>query len=172
MYCPQCGSAVVEDAAYCNVCGSPVEKALPNAAASKRLTSKEKWRLPLSTLVTGLVAVFAILGLLFVLVSRAEGTTGQGAATAEGDFAKETPTFATPEDAVRYFYEALVANDFGMALEACAVREQAEGYDFLGWVDRLKTHMPLVHMAPSTGAMFRDMNDAAAAGTFAGQIKF
>ena len=94
-------------------------------------------------------------------------------ASAEADTSVEdaTAAFPTPEDVIRHFCQALAANDFEAALDACAVREQAEGFDFSGYVDRMKMHMPVTNPAPSTSDMYRDLNEAAILGGFTGQIK-
>ncbi len=92
-------------------------------------------------------------------------------AQAETNAADAALVFSTPKDAIRHFYESVVANDFETALEACAVREQAEDFDFPGYVDRMKMHMPLMNPAPSTSDMYRDLNEAAILGNLANQIK-
>ena len=50
------------------------------------------------------------------------------------------PGFATPEDAVRHFCEALAANDFDKAMDACAAAEQAPDAD---WLERLDAQLGL-----------------------------
>jgi hypothetical protein len=114
----------------------------------------------------GGLALLTACALLFSLLALAPASAG---APAEGGAG--APAFPTPEDAIKHFCGALAANDFAMALEACAVREQAEGFDFPGYVDRLKVHMLYTSPAPSTGDMYKDLNEAALMGGFANQIK-
>jgi len=81
------------------------------------------------------------------------------------------PGFATPEDAIRHFAGALATGDFDGAIEACAVREQAEGFDFPGYVERFKSHMAVTMPAPATSDFFRDLNAASTLGSLATQAK-
>ena len=111
-----------------------------------------------------LLAVFAMV-LLVLALAPASASAPPEAGT------NVAPAFSTPEDAVRHFCEALAANDFEMAMEACAVREQAVGFDFPGYVDRLKVHMPLLNPAPSTSGLYQDLNTATVLGNFANQMK-
>lgn len=191
MYCPKCGKAADENAVFCENCGYSTVKIVLNEgnASPAPLKAAIKKKLPPSTFWTGIVALLVICALVAVIVFRAPGSpvpaaadpagleisapvdTKAASATDEETSSKESQGFATPEDAIRHFYEALAANDFDKAIEACAVREQAESFDFPGSVERLKMHMPFVNMAPSTCEMFRDLNNTATAGAFAGQIK-
>lgn len=92
-------------------------------------------------------------------------------ASSQGGDVYTTPGFATPEEAIGHFCQGLAAQDFQGALEACAISEQAEGFDFPGWVDRMKAHVPLANPAPATSGLYKELNEAAIAGSFAGQIK-
>jgi hypothetical protein len=83
----------------------------------------------------------------------------------------EDPVFAAPEDAIRHFVAALAENDLQKALQACAVEEYADGYDFAGMMDRLKALMPVAQMAPSEYDLFREMNRISAMGDIVRQIK-
>ena len=89
------------------------------------------------------------------------------AALAQG----ETPIFSKPEDAIRHFVASLSENDLQKALQACAVEEYAEGYDFAGMVDRMKTLLPMQQMAPSEYGLFAQMNKISAMGTLVSQMK-
>ena len=56
-------------------------------------------------------------------------------------------------------------------MSACAIHEQAEGYDFSGFVDRMKMHTPILNLAPSTNDLYRELNSASVQGNFANQMK-
>jgi hypothetical protein len=56
-------------------------------------------------------------------------------------------------------------------MDACAIDEAAEGFDFEGTVNRVKVLLPLTMPAPSQYGFFRDCNRAAQAGTMANQAK-
>jgi hypothetical protein len=77
--------------------------------------------------------------------------------------------YTAPEDAVRHFVGAVRDNDFGKAMEACAL--DADGFDFEGTVNRIKALLPLTMPGPSQYGFFRDCNRAAQEGTIANQIK-
>lgn len=83
----------------------------------------------------------------------------------------ESPVFPTPEDAIRHFVAALAENDFEKAVQAFAIDEYADGYDFNGMLDRLKALMPMTQMAPSEYEMFAEINKASALSTLANQTK-
>lgn len=83
----------------------------------------------------------------------------------------ETPIFPKPEDAINHFVAGLVENDLQKALQACAVEEYAQGYDFAGMMDRMKALMPIQQMAPSEYSLYAEMNKIAAMGTLVSQMK-
>ncbi len=86
--------------------------------------------------------------------------------------AQEAPgVFPSPEDAIRFFVNALTENDYEKALQACAVDEYVEGFDFAGSVDRLKVLMPPQMMAPSEYEMYIEMNRISTMATLTSQIK-
>jgi hypothetical protein len=88
-------------------------------------------------------------------------------ALAQGD----TPAFSKPEDAINHFVSALSENDLQKALQACAVEEFAQGYNFAGMVDRQKAFIPIQQMAPSEYGMFAEINRIGAMGTLVSQMK-
>jgi hypothetical protein len=94
-----------------------------------------------------------------------------GLAEAQPSTATASPGFPTPEDAVRHFVDALVAGDFDGAMAACSIEEQADGFDFPGYIDRVKTHMMFSSPAPSTSDLYRDLDAAATLGSLANQTK-
>lgn len=94
-----------------------------------------------------------------------------GLAEAQPSAAFPSPGFPTPEDAVRHFVDALVASDFDRAMAACSVDEQADGFDFPGYIDRVKTHIMFSSPAPSTSDLYRDLDAAATLGSLANQTK-
>ncbi len=83
----------------------------------------------------------------------------------------ETPVFSKPEDAINHFVAALSENDLQKALQACAVEEYAQGYDFAGMMDRMKSFMPIQQMAPSEYGLFAEMNRITAMGMLVNQMK-
>jgi hypothetical protein len=83
----------------------------------------------------------------------------------------ETPVFSKPEDAIRHFVAALSENDLQKALQACAVDEYAQGYDFVGMMDRAKALLPMQQMAPSEYDLFAEMNKISAMYTLVNQMK-
>ncbi len=84
---------------------------------------------------------------------------------------EEAPVFPLPEDAIRHFVSALTENDLQKALQACAVKEYAQGYDFVGTVDRYKTFIPIQQMAPSEYELFAQMNEYISAYFIVSQMK-
>lgn len=82
-----------------------------------------------------------------------------------------TPAFSKPEDVISHFVGALSENDLQKALQACAVEEYGDGYDFAGMLDRMKALMPIQQMAPSEYGLFAQMNKITAMATLVNQMK-
>lgn len=85
--------------------------------------------------------------------------------------AQETSSFPTPEDAIRHFVDGLTQGNLQTMLEACAVNQQAQGYDFAGMMDRLKAFLPATQPAPSEYGLFQDMNRATIQATLVTQMR-
>jgi hypothetical protein len=113
------------------------------------------------------IAAWLRRGTVFLIVLCILLTASLAIALAQG----ETPVFSAPEDAIRHFAAAIAENDLQKALKACAVDEYAQGYDFAGMVDRLKSLMPMQQMVPSEYGLFAQINRITAMGTLAGQMK-
>ena len=133
-------------------------------------TARSENRRPNSARRAGGFALLAACAVIFSILALAPALAS-APHEAGADAGSSAPVFSTPEDAVSHFCQALAANDFEMALEACAVREQAEDFNFPGYVDRMKMHMLFANPAPSTSGLYRDLNEAALLGNFANQIK-
>jgi hypothetical protein len=79
--------------------------------------------------------------------------------------------FATPEAAVQYFVDQVIANNLYGALEACVVNE-ADIYDFQALTKRLNAMSLAGTLGPSKGPFMTQINRINLAFTIARQIKF
>lgn len=77
----------------------------------------------------------------------------------------------TPEDAVAAYLEGVAHRDFAAILAATAVEEMSAGFDFVAFVDRLRS---LNAMAPAPGAdpLYLEINRAAFTAQIARQVQF
>ena len=141
MHCIHCGKQLRDNTVYCPFCGmqqyissdtntdglhKPVKKSKKSAGTRKGLPS---WLM----LIIGFVAVAAITaGLIFGGVMSIRGINNQ-ASKIEGK------GFATPEDAIIAYAEALKAQDLDKLLSTFAVESLCESYDARKFMDHVKS---------------------------------
>jgi hypothetical protein len=95
-----------------------------------------------------LLALMSLLAMGFTLDVTPTPQPGQASPVA----------FKTPEDAITYYLQAVAQGDFNKILQACAIDEIAQKFDFQASADRLKSFTPFQSMAPATGPMFTQIN--------------
>ncbi len=84
-----------------------------------------------------------------------------GATPAPTSQAPSTPASAvlgTPEDAVHAYLAGVASNDVEAILEASAVEEASEGFDFVAQADRLKIIQPVGQPGPAEYPFYADIN--------------
>lgn len=89
-------------------------------------------------------------------------------ATAQGD--GDAPTFAAPEDAITFYLDALIQGDVAAILQATAVNEMSENFDFERHVNRLRA-LTIQSPAPSEYSLFVEINKVQFTGQILGQVK-
>jgi hypothetical protein len=94
-----------------------------------------------------------------------------GAVTASPSSQANAVTFKTPEDAITHFFEGVAQGDFNKILEACAVNEASEHFQFDLQIDRLGVFAPAVEYAPATNPLYVAINDAQITARIANQVK-
>jgi hypothetical protein len=103
-----------------------------------------------------------MLGLAFLL----GGIMGQGL-TATAQDASSDVTFATPEDVVLFYMEAVAAGDIPGVVQALAVDEMSDNFDIARYVTRLQA-FPFQAPAPSDYPFYTEINRA----KFTGELLF
>ncbi|MCA9835716.1 MAG: hypothetical protein KC422_02330 [Trueperaceae bacterium] len=85
----------------------------------------------------------------------------------------DTVIFETAEDAITHYFEGLTENKFSKVLEACAVNEIAENFDFAFNVQTMGNMMMLEPSpAPSNYPFYAELNKVQIASAIARQVKF
>ncbi|MFN8619977.1 MAG: hypothetical protein U0869_04390 [Chloroflexota bacterium] len=98
------------------------------------------------------------LGFSALLLAGALGGVALPTAAAAPSPAVATmPGYATPEDAVTAYLEAVKAADIEGVLATAAIDEMAQGFDFVAQVDRLRVWMPNLP-APATDPFLTEMD--------------
>lgn len=83
---------------------------------------------------------------------------GQAAPALAPDAPHVELTFATPEEAILHYVEGIAENDAGKILEASAIDEMSEGFDFARYVTRLNAMELMQSPAPAEYAFYRELN--------------
>ncbi len=69
-------------------------------------------------------------------------------------------TFKTPEDAINYYMQGIIQADATKILDACAVNEMAEKFNFEFYLDRIQAFVPYSFEAPATAPFYIETNKA------------
>ncbi len=80
--------------------------------------------------------------------------------------------FATPEAAIQYFAESIAKNDVVAALQAYAINQQAELFDFTAMSERLQVVSPRQMLSPSEFPLYVELNRLVLLSRYAEQLKF
>lgn len=84
---------------------------------------------------------------------------------------EENPgNFSTPEKTIEHFIKGIKDNNLEHALEACAIQEVSENYDFVALTNHIKMLNPVWQNAPNEYQMYRDINKFRVGAQIAGQI--
>ena len=78
--------------------------------------------------------------------------------------------FPSPDTAITHMAQGVAAGDASTAIDAFAIDDAAEGFDFDRYVRRLLSIDPQTP-SPSTSALYRELNRATLLGRAAGQLK-
>lgn len=113
----------------------------------------------LLSLVTGLALLIA--AVLSVTVAGAAAPADQSGAV----------TFSTPEAAIQTFFDGIAAGDFNKILQACAITEVSQNFQFDREIDRLRAFIPLQEYAPTTHPLYVEINQAMIVSRIASQVK-
>jgi hypothetical protein len=81
------------------------------------------------------------------------------------------PDLSTPEGAIAAYIDGVARQDFDAIIAATSVDRMAEGFDFVGYVDRLGALVPVMP-APATSPFFRQINRADAEAQIARHVRF
>lgn len=107
----------------------------------------------------------------FLLVSLVILCDAQAQTTPADIFNFPELDFVTPEAAIEHFVESIAKNDAVAALQAFAVNEYAEKFDFTSMSQWLGAIDPYKGLAPSDYTMYEQLNRMNLIGRYAQQIK-
>ncbi len=79
--------------------------------------------------------------------------------------------FATPEAALQHFAQSIAKNDVTAALQAFAINQQAEKFNFTAMSERLGAVQPLQTLSPAEYPMYVELNRLALISRYAQQLK-
>ena len=79
--------------------------------------------------------------------------------------------FRTPEEAIASYVGGVAQRDLAQVLDATAIEEMRDGFDFVAYVERLRALVPSMP-APADDPFFADLNAAQFTAAIAGQVKF
>lgn len=80
-------------------------------------------------------------------------------------------TFATPEEAISHFFEGLTDGDFTKILQASAVDEISENFEFELSVERLRSFAPFLSFAPANYPLYVEITRVEVTSRIANQVK-
>ncbi len=86
-------------------------------------------------------------------------------------FRVDEKDFATPGDALSHFVASIRANDLTAALQAFAVNEYAEKYDFEAYSTRIGAITPMLQSAPGQYPMYEQLNRLGLLSQYGGAIR-
>jgi hypothetical protein len=81
------------------------------------------------------------------------------------------PDLTTPEGAVAAYIDGVAQQDLDAIIAVTSVDKMTDGFDFVGYVDRLGALTTTMH-APATSPFFRQINRADAVAQIARQVRF
>jgi hypothetical protein len=112
-----------------------------------------------------LVKCFSVALLIFFVSVQAQTTPADIFNFPELDF-------ATPEAAIEHFAESIAKNDLAGALQAFAINEYADNFDFTAQTKRLAAIDMYQSLAPTEYAMYAQLNRLQLLSRYAAQIRF
>ncbi len=152
-FCPNCGAQVNQENAFCESCGSPIKKQVyqqaPQAAPQQaprpmqyQAPKKKMSGLTIGIIIAAVVVVLAgatiilnlVFGLGFFGVNKPVATTVPNV-TPTQTAVPTTAVTGTPEDAVKAYYDNLLAIKYAASYDALssANKDAASEKDFLLW---------------------------------------
>lgn len=78
----------------------------------------------------------------------------------------------TPEEAVAAYLEGVADRDLDAVIAASAVENKSKLFDFVAYVDRLKSLSPTRTLMPATDPLFVEMNKVGLVANVAGQVQY
>ncbi len=99
---------------------------------------------------------------IMVLTLLMVGCSPAGAPASSATAPTPTPVsemvFKTPEDAITYYFDGLKQTDVKKILQACAIDEMSEKFDFAQYTDWLKAFPPVNSQAPAEYPLYAEAN--------------
>ena len=181
MFCKNCGRENEEGNTFCAFCGSamtgPVMPAPPVAPVSPPKAPKapkppkppkQKKGKP-NVMAWVMSAVAVVLAVLLVLSLL--GVLGGSGASSGGGTVAASKSFGSPEDAIEYFVDRMKAGDFDGAMQACAISQLVDNFDYEELLDRIGT-IPVIGNSglPSEYDAYRLYNEFYYGGLISKQI--
>ena len=82
-------------------------------------------------------------------------------------------TFKTPEDTIKYYFDGVEQNNLNKILQACAINEMAEKFNFASQVERLGGVMsPGQFLSPTDYTFYSEINKVTESSQILHQVKF
>jgi hypothetical protein len=79
--------------------------------------------------------------------------------------------FATPEEAVVYYFEGVAEADLHKILQSCAIDEMSEGFRFDLYTERLGVLLPVQSLAPADYPLYVETNQIQLSAQISNQVK-
>lgn len=152
-FCPKCGARRLIDMPHCGSCGMDFRQPAPSEVASGQDETQAAPAIASGS--TGSrrprrAAVLALLALAAMVV------VGGGVFAATS--LNQRSVRATPEDAVRQYLDGVAANDEHKILQACAIDEVAEHFEFAYQAARLRAITLNYSLLPTDYPFYVEMN--------------
>jgi len=120
-----------------------------------------RYRKPSANIVSGMIAATRPARVLLLIVCLA--ILAAGCSEKDSDTAGQNPlrkvSFNTPEKAITFYLQAMAQGDVSKILQASAVDEMSEKFDFDFYVNRLKM-LPFQAPSPSNYPFYAELNNA------------
>jgi hypothetical protein len=82
-------------------------------------------------------------------------------------------TFKTPEETITYYFDGIMQNNLSKILQACAINEMGEKFNFAMHVERLGGVMaPAQFLSPTDYAFYSELNKVTVSSQILNQVKF
>ena len=158
MYCRKCGHQINAGESFCRECGESV----PVVRRAEKASGGKKGWLPMGIIAAALAVILILqnLSVLPLMINKGNGSK----------YGREIG-YATPEETISKFAEAIADNDTDGALALFACRHITDHYDYAAYIERMGAWQPNArYVYPAPEGIFRESTYAMLRGDAAKQI--